>query len=143
MPAIDAQGRIIPQGDISLVAPNLWVGRCPTSETPGHIDHIVALLDGPLPYSPRVHQTLTFAQMIDQEQLPDLTLLESLAALVNWFRARGPTLVHCKSGLNRSALVAGLALIRSGMNPRWTQSRYCMSSDTISSSVTRGTRRFC
>jgi len=117
VPAIDAKGRIIPAGDISLIVPNLWVGKCPTGEAPEYIDYIVALFDEPLPYSPRAHQTLTFAQMVDEERLPDLALLESLAELVNWSRARGPTLVHCRGGLNRSPLVVGLALIRSGMNP--------------------------
>jgi protein-tyrosine phosphatase len=56
--------------------------------------------------------------MDDSDVLPDAKVLEDLADWVNEKRALGPTLVHCQAGLNRSALVAGLALIRSGMAPR-------------------------
>mgnify|MGYP001561544085 FL=1 len=38
-----------------------------------------------------------------------------LGAIVNGFAKRGPTLVHCQAGLNRSGLVAANALRLRGM----------------------------
>ncbi len=49
--------------------------------------------------------------------MPDLRQLFEVAETVNEYRAKGKTLVHCQAGLNRSGLVAGLALVLDGMAP--------------------------
>ena len=51
----------------------------------------------------------------DNSILPDHIELEQTAKFINESRAKGPTLVHCEGGWNRSGLVTALALIRSGM----------------------------
>jgi len=43
--------------------------------------------------------------------------VEETADWINEARAKGPTLVHCEGGWNRSGLACGLALIKSGMTP--------------------------
>lgn len=100
--------------DVSQVSMNLWMGACPIGTAPAKFDYIVALYDGELPYRLCPHQLRTVAHMVDCEFLPERALLESLAALVNWYRARGATLIHCQAGLNRSGIVAALALMRAG-----------------------------
>lgn len=56
-------------------------------------------------------------RLYDHGDVPDEAVLEDLAAWVNDRREKGPTLVHCQAGLNRSALVTALALIREGRTP--------------------------
>ena len=55
---------------------------------------------------------------IDDGRLPDLDRLHAVADLAASLVGQGHrVLSHCGMGLNRSALVAGLALIRLGMTP--------------------------
>jgi hypothetical protein len=53
----------------------------------------------------------------DGEELPDLDRLHAAAALVNECRLLGPVFVHCRFGLNRSALLVATALILAGETP--------------------------
>lgn len=55
--------------------------------------------------------------MADSETVPPAGLLVPLAEHVLAHARQGPTLVHCQAGLNRSGLVAALALILDGMLP--------------------------
>ena len=53
---------------------------------------------------------------IDDGKLPNLDRLHAVADLVAFLMGQGHrVLSHCGMGLNRSALVAGLALVRQGM----------------------------
>lgn len=52
--------------------------------------------------------------LYDSFEKPDTEQIKELAAWVNQSRDRGPTLVHCQAGLNRSALVTAAALILKG-----------------------------
>lgn len=54
-------------------------------------------------------------EMFDSGAIPDERTLHDIARIINAFRAKGKTLVHCQAGLNRSALTTGLALILDGM----------------------------
>lgn len=56
-------------------------------------------------------------RLYDSGDMPDGAVLHELADWVNEKRAEGLTLVHCQAGLNRSALVVGLALIKAGRTP--------------------------
>lgn len=93
---------------------NLWTGGCPRIKAPAHFKFIVSLYPWE-PYEIHQHQCCTQAYLFDHGAIPDIELMEILAAHVNACRAAGPTLVHCQAGLNRSALVAGLALVRGGL----------------------------
>lgn len=57
-------------------------------------------------------------EMYDHDGMPDLTVLHETADLVVDRLNAGKVLVHCQAGLNRSGLVAALALIKMGRSPR-------------------------
>jgi protein-tyrosine phosphatase len=100
----------------SQIDRNLWTGGCPIVKAPEHFKFIVSLY--PLePYEIHGHQIVTQARLFDHGEMPDAEVLKVLADHVNRCVLVGPTLVHCQAGLNRSGLVAGLALIRMGMEP--------------------------
>lgn len=56
-------------------------------------------------------------EMYDAADVPDESQLAQIADDVNRYLAEGKTLVHCQAGLNRSNLIASLALIRAGRTP--------------------------
>ncbi len=100
----------------SQIDGNLWSGGCPRDVAPAHFQFIFCLYKWE-PYRIHDHQVHMTLTMFDHGEVPDRTLLNALADMVNLARATGPTLVHCQAGLNRSGLVAALALIRGGMQP--------------------------
>ena len=100
---------------ISKVGYNLWQGGCRDGlMLPHFIKYIVSLypwekykiqhhMDGEL-----------YLRMYDDKTRDVLPEVDDLARLINVWRERGPVLVHCQAGLNRSALVTGRALMLSG-----------------------------
>lgn len=100
----------------SQIDGNLWSGGCPVRIAPEHFKFIFCLYKWE-PYEVHDHQVFMRLTMFDHGEVPDRTLLNALADMVNLARATGPTLVHCQAGLNRSGLVTALALIRGGMQP--------------------------
>lgn len=100
----------------SQIDGNLWSGGCPRDIAPAHFKFIFCLYKWE-PYRIHDHQVFMTLTMFDHGTVPDRTLLNALADMVNLARATGPTLVHCQAGLNRSGLVTALALIRGGMEP--------------------------
>jgi protein-tyrosine phosphatase len=103
--------------DVSHIEGNLWVGSCPASRLPDFFAYVLNLYQSE-PYDTHPNTVVRTQPMDDSNELLDPEVLEDLADWVNEKRALGPTLVHCQAGLNRSALIAALALIRSGMAPR-------------------------
>lgn len=101
----------------SQIDGNLWTGGCPRDKVPEHFKFIVCLYPWE-PYEVHKHQCVTQAMLFDHGEIPEIELMEILAGHINACRAWAPTLVHCQAGLNRSALVAGLALVRGGMKPQ-------------------------
>lgn len=95
---------------------NLWVGGCPVGKSPSEFDFIVCLYPWG-EYEVQGHQCFTSVKMLDAPNVANEGLLLTLARHVNECVKHGKTLVHCQAGLNRSNLIAALALIEQGMKP--------------------------
>lgn len=105
-------GRIILVNNEDKVADNLWIGGNPVDVM--KYQYVIAVNHAPKYHIP--HGTWAVVYPFDDAAwLPDLDKLNALADMVNDFSSKGPTLVHCSAGLNRSALVIALALIKRGM----------------------------
>lgn len=116
-------------GLVSEVVPRLWQGGTPEGwnyspingfQETGygrHFDSVVTLYDGAPPFARLVPETrFCFADArLESDQLHEI----SAAALWGYERwvAGDDLLVRCQAGWNRSGLVTGLILIRSGMEP--------------------------
>jgi len=102
----------------SHIQGNLWMGGCPVKVAPNEFEYIVNLVSlYPWwePYAIAKFQVHTRVHLNDELEIPSEDRLYALARCVNAYRRYGPTLVHCQAGLNRSGLIAALALIESGM----------------------------
>ncbi len=102
----------------SHIQGNLWMGGCPVKVAPNEFEYIVNLVSlYPWwePYAIAKFQVHTRVHLNDELEIPSEDRLYALARCVNAYRRYGPTLVHCQAGLNRSGLVAALALIEEGM----------------------------
>lgn len=53
----------------------------------------------------------------DHGALPDMIAVEGMARIALAWLRKGPTLVHCHVGWNRSGLVLGLAMVMAGVAP--------------------------
>jgi protein-tyrosine phosphatase len=99
----------------SHVKDNLWQGGCPVNKVPADFKTVLNLY----PWGKyEVPETTTYreAKLHDNAHMPDEDLLVELADFVREQMKTNMTLVHCQAGLNRSGLIAGLALVRDGMN---------------------------
>ena len=99
---------------LSHITGNLWTGGCPQHGAPAEFQFIINLYPWE-PYPIHDHQVFLQARLFDHGEIPDQGLLHVLAAYVNECVKVGKTLVHCQAGLNRSGLVAVLALVHGGM----------------------------
>jgi hypothetical protein len=102
---------------ISHVEGNLYVGGCINGvRLDDDFAHVVSLYKWERyalgPDTKRVE-----VEMYDAGEIPDVGQLNELADHVNTSLGEGKTLVHCQAGLNRSNLVAALALIKAGREP--------------------------
>jgi len=112
----NATGERIDVPLISHIADNLWSGGCIEGvKLPKYIDIVISLYPWEK-YRLHPHQVRTEITMHDHDGMPDIDQLHQIADTVNTHRKDGKNvLVHCQAGLNRSGLVAGLALIKAGM----------------------------
>ena len=102
---------------ISKVEDNLYQGGCIGGVIlPDYIDFIVSLYPWEK-YTLLPGQSRQEIEMYDHGSMPDIDQLHQIADTVNTRRKESTVLVHCQAGLNRSGLVAALALIKSGMTP--------------------------
>jgi protein-tyrosine phosphatase len=107
---------------ISHIKDNLWQGGCANDlRLPREIEHVISLYKWERYKLEPGHELATFEEVTaydsdDPETLGGMSVRQvlDLAALVNRCREQGPTLVHCQAGLNRSGLIAAVALILNG-----------------------------
>lgn len=103
---------------ISEVTDNLWQGGCATGLVlPAHIEHVVSLYPWERYTVRHELDSMLSVRLYDSLDVAGRDDLVALARWVNRCRRLGPTLVHCQAGLNRSGLVAGLALVLDGRDP--------------------------
>ena len=104
---------------ISEILPKFYQGGCEQDLVlPKNIEHVVSLYAWERYERHDGVKTFEEVVMYDSSDGPDRENIIELATLVNECRDKGPTLVHCQAGLNRSGLVAGLALVLDGRTPR-------------------------
>ena len=101
---------------ISHIEGTLWTGGCEDGlALPPEIEYVVSLYPWQrYAIDPARTRRLEFA-LFDSADVPDTELLDMLSRIVLDFMYRGPTLVHCQAGLNRSSLVAANALWLTGV----------------------------
>jgi protein-tyrosine phosphatase len=96
---------------VSHIVGNLWTGGCIDGVRLSD-DYVYVLSLYPWQRYKLGPSTKWFTYaMNDGEQVPKRDEMEALADFVIQCTSKGKTLVHCQAGLNRSALVAGLALV--------------------------------
>jgi hypothetical protein len=104
-------------GEIPLVSHiegNLWMGGCIDGvPLPDDFGYVVSLYPWERYVLAPTTERFEF-HLYDAGVVPDLRILHTAARQVLDATAQGPTLVHCQAGLNRSGLVAGLALVLDG-----------------------------
>lgn len=100
--------------EFSQITDNLWL-----SGIPKNIDKFKYVFNfvGKAVYYISCGQQVTICPFNDCDFMPNETMLHELADAVLVASKKGPTLVHCAAGINRSALVLGMALIKDGMKP--------------------------
>lgn len=103
---------------ITQVEGNLWQGGCIEGVSlAGKFQHVISLYPWERFDPGNLLLSETRVQLYDSGAIPDRDQLYALARWINLCRAKGATLVHCQAGLNRSALLTGLALVLGGMMP--------------------------
>jgi len=98
----------------TLVGDNLYLGGQPLEGLPAHVDVIVNV-DNVRQY--HIPEDVLYVQYSfdDIDMLPEMRKLWRIAELINNLRSGGSTVyVHCRLGLNRSALLAALCLLDGG-----------------------------
>ena len=100
----------------SQIQGRLWVGGLPAVQAPREFDFIINLNPG-MNYLLHGPQIQVCNLMYDVKGIPSPMLCGKLVALAKSFLRQGPTLIHCREGLNRSPFIAALVLIENGMEP--------------------------
>jgi hypothetical protein len=119
------------------IIPNLFLGSHPSDIN--KFDYVFALNGRPTYYIALGKMVICRPfNDVDCLPMPNEEMLHELADLVLKCITKGPTLVHCAAGINRSSLVLGLALIHQGMKPadavaliREKRSKMCLSNKTF------------
>lgn len=122
-----------------LVGKNLWVGRHPDQEgVDPMVKFILSVNEEGIDYKLLPGQTGLAKSFPDRSAIQNPGLLHKLADKINSERHKHQVLVHCWLGINRSASIAALALIKSGMDPlaaithiRKKRTKYCILNKTF------------
>lgn len=100
---------------ISHIYGNLYQGGCADGLIlPPHIKNVISLYKWEsykITHDLDSFMEVTMYDSSDPDEMFDTEQLLALASWVNVCSQRGPTLVHCQAGLNRSSLVAALSLM--------------------------------
>ena len=95
---------------ISHIHENLYQGGCQTGLVlPTNIEHLISLYPWE---SYTIHHEMksrSYHWLYDSDEKPS-TLVDGIGEWVSRCMEDGPTLLHCQAGINRSSLVAVLAL---------------------------------
>jgi protein-tyrosine phosphatase len=103
---------------ISHIEGNLWQGGCTNGLVlPKNIEHVISLY--PWEQYQFTHELKSYSLnwLYDADEKPP-KIVHAIAEWVAYCIADGPTLLHCQAGLNRSSLVAVLALMLDGWDAR-------------------------
>jgi Dual specificity phosphatase, catalytic domain len=102
----------------TVIGDHLILGAQPADTMPPDVD-VIANVDSFRFYDlPDTVLYLHFAYR-DTDAIPDSTELHSCASFLNELRAAVKTVfIHCRLGLNRSALLTGLVLLDEGYKPK-------------------------
>lgn len=103
---------------ITHVEGNLWQGGCLDGVTLGEDFKYVFSLYPWEKYRLAPGTKRVELKLYDSADMAEVKVLEGTADAINEALKEGKTLVHCQAGLNRSALLAGLALVRQGREAR-------------------------
>lgn len=102
---------------VSHIAGNLYVGGCINGAVlPDDFAHVVSLYKWER-YILGTNTQLHEYEMYDAAEMPNENLIAGIALDVVRYVKDGKTLVHCQAGLNRSNLIAALALVYGATNP--------------------------
>lgn len=102
---------------ITQIAPNLWQGGCQNGlELPHFIKNIVSLYPWERYKIKHEMESEMYVRMYDSLD-QSTEEIETIAKWVHQARWRGPVLVHCQAGLNRSSLVVARVLMLDGYSP--------------------------
>jgi len=97
---------------VSHVSGNLWTGGCTDRLIlPNIFKHLISLYPWERYRVKHKLRSESYFYLYDAG-LPDTQLLEHVALLASYCVSDGATLIHCQAGLNRSALIAALVLMR-------------------------------
>lgn len=101
---------------ISHIIDNLWQGGCSNGLVlPPNVRHLVSLYPWEEYEESRDLKSKLSVRMYDDLEGPNTDQVLGIARWVNICRRTGVTLVHCQAGLNRSGMVAAVALMLDGM----------------------------
>lgn len=95
------------------IVKNLYVGQYPSDVS--EFKNVLCL-NGRATYNIEIWQTVVTAPFDDGSQLPPDEFLHKLGDLANYLSTNEKTLVHCAAGINRSAMIAALVLMKRGYN---------------------------
>jgi hypothetical protein len=101
----------------TAIGDHLILGAHPADTMPPDVD-VIANVDSFRFYD--LPDTILYLHLAyrDTDAIPDSTELRTSATFLNDLRAAGKTVfIHCRLGLNRSALLTGLVLIDEGYKP--------------------------
>jgi protein-tyrosine phosphatase len=102
---------------ITHVKGNLYQGGCQDGlALPNFIENVISLY----PWEKYIqHRQVksTLEVWLQDSTREDMAQIDAIAIWALERAARGPTLIHCQAGLNRSSLVVARALILDGMTP--------------------------
>ncbi len=101
---------------ITPIDDGFWQGGCIGGvNLQGYFKHIVSLYPWERYVPGGELDSFVEVRLYDGSTVPPEEQLYSLATHINFCRKHGRVLVHCQAGLNRSGLLAGLALVLGGM----------------------------
>jgi hypothetical protein len=98
---------------ISHIEGNLWQGGCIDGVSLGkQFQHVISLYPWERYKTGNMLDSFLEVKLYDSSDMPSQFKIEQIADWINLCAESGPTLVHCQAGLNRSSLVAAVALLR-------------------------------